>query len=541
MRHLREARSVAGILALLAVCAVAIFGASRRTSSTFDEIPLLVGGARGLETGRFDVVTDHPVLMQVCSGSLPYLAGFRAPPPTPDELPLHTFRYMYAQRALWMSGYDGHAMVLLARIPYILLSLILVALVFLYALPRFGMAPAFVAAGLVGFLPDLLAHGGIAYNDVPFALGYFATLWAAESTLRRPSVRRGVVAGAVLAAAIGLKYGAIVAVPAAAAIAGLEAWERRSEREWRRAAACAFLAAGAALYLGLLLQCRGEFTLSEIRTGISEITRHSTLGHIAPAYLLGRTSEQGWWYYFPTAFLFKTPVAYQMLLVLSAGGGIRLLRDRANRSTVRLPLAGVLTYLAVLLTSHLNVGFRHALPLFPPLALLAAAGLRELRHGARAWTPVLTIGLLLWFAGSSLSWYPYFLSFTSEYVGSRDAGDRVLLDSNLDWGQGLLELKSYLRREHIESVYLSYFGSAPPEAYGIAYVPLPSFFPLQPQTPPALQPAIAVISATHLHGLYLDDDPLRMFRGRRPLRVLAHSLFVFPLDAAEMSGARGGG
>ena len=114
------------------------------------------------------------------------------------------------------------------------------------------------------------------------------------------------------------------------------------------------------------------------------------------------------------------------------------------------------------------------------------------------------------------------------WAGGRDRAHRVLVDSSLDWGQGLLELRGFMAREGVERVRLSYFGSAMPEAYGIDYVPLPSFFRLEGGTPSASPPRFTVISATTLHGLYLQGhDPFAAYRGRTPDRVLGHTMFVY--------------
>ena len=63
----------------------------------------------------------------------------------------------------------------------------------------------------------------------------------------------------------------------------------------------------------------------------------------------------------------------------------------------------------------------------------------------------------------------------NELAGGPATGYTKLADSNLDWGQDLPGLRQYMERENIDSVKLSYFGRAFPEAYGIKYEPLPSF------------------------------------------------------------------
>ena len=83
--------------------------------------------------------------------------------------------------------------------------------------------------------------------------------------------------------------------------------------------------------------------------------------------------------------------------------------------------------------------------------------------------------------------------------------------------------------EGVSSVRLSYFGSAVPDAYGIEYVALPSFFRLDHERTPAAEasPRFTVISATNLQGLYLQGrDPFASYRAREPFRVIGHSPFV---------------
>jgi hypothetical protein len=141
----------------------------------------------------------------------------------------------------------------------------------------------------------------------------------------------------------------------------------------------------------------------------------------------------------------------------------------------------------------------------------------------------LAVALVVLFGASSLSYYPFFLSYVSEYGPGRDRGDLVLLDSSLDWGQGLLALRDFMQQESIESVYLSYFGSADPAGYGIDYVPLASFFPLDARPAPPSTPQWAAISATNLHGIYLGGDVFADLLARTPERVLANTIFLYRL------------
>lgn len=289
-------------------------------------------------------------------------------------------------------------------------------------------------------------------------------------------------------------------------------------------------------YVALVVLYRGDPTLTLFRFNSWRTVLHASAGHEAPAYLLGETSASGWWYYYPVAFFFKTSAAFQVL-VGAAATGLVAAWVNGGRSVEKLlwwrgrsALLGVLVFAAFMMRSDLNAGFRYALPTLPLLAVLVAVGaVRVWRHSRRLVRAGLA-GLILLQAFSVLSVYPHFLAYTSVWAGGRDSAYRVLADSNIDWGQGLLALERFMEDEGVPSVRLSYFGSAVPDAYGIEYVALPSFFRLDSERTPGAEvsPRFTVISATNLQGLYLQGrDPFASYRAREPYRVLGHSLFVF--------------
>src|SRR5690606_6558066 len=131
------------------------------------------------------------------------------------------------------------------------------------------------------------------------------------------------------------------------------------------------------------------------------------------------------------------------------------------------------------------------------VCVLVAAGAAVVWRGT---TPVIRgviVLLTVWSAVSALSYYPHFLAYTSEYQSEPELGYAVFVDSSLDWGQGLLELRDFMQEERIDRVYLSYFGSALPEGYGIDYVALPSFFPLSQAPAAGPEPRFVAVSATN--------------------------------------------
>jgi hypothetical protein len=70
----------------------------------------------------------------------------------------------------------------------------------------------------------------------------------------------------------------------------------------------------------------------------------------------------------------------------------------------------------------------------------------------------MVIVLLLWQFTASVRAHPDYLAYFNELVGN--SPERIVVDSDLDWGQDLLRLAEALRARKITSVAIAYFGSA---------------------------------------------------------------------------------
>jgi hypothetical protein len=508
----------------------ATIGAMRHQSTTFDEILMPSAGARGYATGRFDLVLDHPPIAQYLYG----LPTFLSSPDYPDETNVryqYPQRYPYAQAFYFESANDPETVAFRARLLAVAIAFALTLLVYAYTRRTFGALPAVIAGVATAFMPDVLAHGGITYNDVPMGVAFLGAVWGLDAAARRPTARTFTVAAALCTVALGVKFSSLALAPIAFVLVACEVIGRADGRkEYALRVARLLPLALVVVYLGLVAIYLGDFALRDFRWGLDFNIVHAAEGHGGvPAWLLGRSDPSGFWYFFPVAFLLKTPVALHALLGLALLGLALGVRGRTVRGLATSPLRAVVVaavvFLAFLMRANLNIGFRHALPLLPLAAIVAGVGAAALwRHTRMAMPAVLA--LLVLHAGSALSSYPDFITYTSEYVGGGDAGHTALVDSSLDWGQGLLQLRDFMEEEGVEIIYLSYFGSARPEGYGIRHVPLISFFRLREQPAPATPPQFIAISATNLIGGYVNDR-FAEFRQIRPYRVLGHSIFVY--------------
>ena len=139
-----------------------------------------------------------------------------------------------------------------------------------------------------------------------------------------------------------------------------------------------------------------------------------------------------------------------------------------------------------------------------------------------------------WAGASAARSDPFPLAYFNELAGGPRGALRYVADSNLDWGQGLPALRDYVLAHELDAVYLSYFGTDRPEAYGIRFRPLPTYGrvggPGGGEIPATAPRHVLVVSANNLLGVYLRaPDAFAFLRAKEPVAVLAGSLFVYDL------------
>lgn len=250
-------------------------------------------------------------------------------------------------------------------------------------------------------------------------------------------------------------------------------------------------------------------------------------------FLLGQHSNSGWWYYFPLAILFKTPMT--TLLVLCAGvlAAAWIVVNRRTRSiwTTACLAVPFVVYMTTAIAGNLNIGLRHILCVYPLMYL--GAGLVASRLAGRWPSRVRIVGVacvVLLSAETVLAWPHYVAYFNAASGGSR-GGLRLLADSNLDWGQDLPLLKAWQEAHPDTPIALAYFGIADdtgrtdalPKAYGITFVDLPPGAP----DPRVTRERVLAISATHLQGVYSNDYVA--YQRYDPIAVLGGTIYLFDL------------
>jgi 4-amino-4-deoxy-L-arabinose transferase-like glycosyltransferase len=373
--------------------------------------------------------------------------------------------------------------------------------------------------------PTVIAHGALATLDMGVTALVFAAFFAlarfAATALRPWAALAGVLLGLGIAGK-GVTLIFLPLVPVLAALAW-RGWDR--ERVLKLADGMVVLAVAAWIAVLAVYQFSGFPLPAPVLEGIRFQANAGSAGEF-PAFLNDAWSQTGWWYYFLEAFALKTPIATIVLVVL---GLVAVARRRA-RADAWFVLPPLLLFYVLSFHFGKNYGVRYLLPAVPFLAIVAGIGVETLLRAPHA--RVLLAGLLLWQLASVLLSAPHHLAYFNELAGPTDHHRRLLLDSNLDWGQDLGRLKAYLTAHGTNRVALAYFGHVDPTLYDLEYT-------LPPSAPAAGR---YVVSANYLAGYpyaitYARDHMVGVRRGQwswldrlTPSARIGRSLYVFDVS-----------
>lgn len=311
--------------------------------------------------------------------------------------------------------------------------------------------------------------------------------------------------------------------------------------------------------------------------GIDVQRRDFEPGRMGQSYLMGEWKVGGWWYYYVMGLLVKEPLGWLILLAMSFVSCFpRLLAAlRVRRATqinmntadgslqpahvpwreyVILLLPAVLVFVLVSRESGFNHHVRYIIPALPFLFVFAS---RLAVFTARSRIGQSCVSVLIAWQLASVLWYgPYWLSYFNEIAGGPENGDQWLLSSNIDWGQDLLNLKTW-QEQHPEAdpLFTVVNSQYSPTVFGVK-VQLPEFLTRKPDGPNVEgslaaesyrpEPGWYAISVTALHGARGSvfspsstsrANPARVawFKDRTPIDRVGYSIRIYHVVSDDLS------
>lgn len=416
----------------IAVLALAV-GSMREDTATADEGAHIAAGLLKLQEGRLDFYSTQAPLIESLIAVPLTLAGYDAPR-IEDNRP-----WVAGHALLYRSGHDPARILFLARLPVIAMFLALCFTVFWFVRRTTGNTVAGVAAfALTGFCPTLLAHGRLATVDMGVTL--FAFLGVALLLVRGEVAgeRRPNFAAVSLALALASKVSAVLAAPFVLLA-----------RNRVRAILIA-LVTFMAVYMLLGRSLDPTLPFRAYWSEIAAVSGFYADRHVLPQFLLGEFSPDGWPHYYLVALAVKTPLPALALVLLAIPSAVRRRRFEVLACT-----AFVALFLLVSSFSSLNLGIRHILPVYPFVYAAAVISVFDAHRFIRK----AAIALVVIHCVIGVAAYPSYLAYFNPLIGSHRNADRVLIDSNLDWGQDLHRLATWTREHDIPLLRVHYFGA----------------------------------------------------------------------------------
>ena len=553
--------------ALLFGMGIQLFAAISRKSITNDEIVHIPAGYYHLVAGEFQLNNEHPPLVKLWA-ALPLLIVQPDEPPAPKN-PEENFmeRTWGFHERFWQANKSRFQSVSFwPRVMMIPITLALGVLIFSFARKLFGNTAALISVGLYVLEPTVLAHGRIVHTDVPAALVYLLFFFMLYRYSETPSARRAF--GLALACAVALltKFSMLIVLPVLAVYLFVRLIINRSERQQRSPVLLhSALIAGVVLFLvnaayyfqhpaleasdvrWVALQSPALFgfvtTLVRLVSyvvptyylfGVYNIELHNHFGHATS--LLGQYNDLGWWYYFPVAFALKTTIPFLLLAVASLGWAVwKLIRRERHYRRFLWLVVPVVIYLAISLTSHINIGIRHFLPVYPFLFIAGGGLLAQLLRARKTVGTAVLVVLFAWMSFEAVRTFPNYTPYMNQLASSHPHW-YYLSDSNVEWGDDVGALADYLKARGETKVSAALSGGwSTLGRYGVDYLDMVSMPP--DKTP---ETRYVAIGASFLNGSVIPGDEnvigrrsfertnlFARYRDRKPEAVFGNSIYLF--------------
>ena len=525
------------------------FHVANRKSITCDETVHIPAGYFYVKKGDFFINFEHPPFSKTLSGFfLSFTEVF-----FPEDLyrNLRMNEWNLGMAFFYLNRENVDKIVLLSRLPMILLGILLGFFIYLWTSDLYGKIAGIFSLFLFTFCPNFLAHSCLVTTDVPFTLFFIMTLYFLWKFLEKDEIRYLIFCGISFGLALSTKFTGIILMPFI--LISLLILERKFIKKEYLKYFILYLFLLPIFILLLTYRFHGivkpfekkvfttgdkifftykYYGIGNFILGLKRIVLEATeRGHFS--YLNGKFSQNGWRYYFIFAFLYKTPIPLIILILLSI-----FIKPKIEKKE-RFIILPCIIYFIFSSLSKKQIGIRYILPFY---ALLYVYCGRLLIYSEKLKLKKLTkkiifIILIFWYLFESIKIHPHYIAYFNQIAGGPDNGWKHLIDSNIDWGQDLKELKEYLQKEGNPELLLNYFGAIFPETYGLVYEPFlyPFFIYNVPEknyhfNSPFPKKEYLAISVNHLAGLpYEDTEIFNWLKEIKPKAKIGYSIFVYDI------------
>ena len=585
---------IATAFLLLVLMEVQLIFSVRWQSVTWDEGDHLYAGYMSLVEHDYSINPEHPPMAKMIAAIPLLFLDLKIPPRRhgyfKDDAYISGREFLFGNDPQNGGKYSADTLLFRARMAASIFALLLAALVFLAGSEMFGRGAGLLALVLVVFEPTILTNGAYVTTDTAASCMLFAAVYAFYRYVKKATLARLAVTGVASGLALAAKDSGILLLPLLIVLGFGELVLR-----WRFAARSSS-SSEPSLKMQQASRCRELLRMAGAICGISVIAVvvlwafygfDYAVGPIVPTlaqassqlppfeagvihffasfhllpesyifglvdqhgvskggpmFFLGKIYAHGVWFYFPMALVIKCTLGEMFLLAIAVwmapSGKIRQPRE------VFFLLSPAAVYLAAAMTTQLNIGIRHLLPIFAFLLVFAAAGALKLAQSSHVGAIAIAV-LMLWHVGSSARCFPNYMPYANELWGGPSQIHRYLSDSSSEWGQQLKAVKAYLDANHVKQCWFAYWLApvSAPSYYGIPCHLLPTSstvgkFDLD--VPESIDGPV-LISYSELYGagfVATERDTYKVLVDRQPDAVIMNGVavyngtFQFPLASA---------
>ena len=508
-----------------------------RLSPTYDEPLHLTAGYSYWKTGQYYLnIYDHPPLAEMI-GAIPLI--FQNPVLLIQHPSWANYRqYSFANLFLYQNKISPEKMLNPGRIIILVFSCMLGFFIFKWSSALSGYLAGLVSLIFYVFSSAFISNGTLVTTDLIMVLFFYLSFYTFWNWLNNQSLRNAILTGLCFGLTLCSKFSAII-LPGIFLIQYFLFYiYNRKNCPVNRFIAHIFIVLGISA-LTILAVYRFN-SISLFFDGLSRTLARLENGR--SSFLFGQYSTTGWWYYFILVFLIKTPVS---LLLAFFTAIILRLKQKFNNNFYNLKtnpvlflLIPVLIYFLIASASKTQIGFRHILPVYPFILIIAgsiAAYNRIYKY--------LLIPVMIWYIFACYKIHPWHISYFNEFIGGSKNGYKYLTDSNIDWGQGLKQFTIDLQKEYPGTaqtpLFFCYFGVGDPHFYGIKYAPIGFIDNLDPAeragdrdlviSTKKLNRVIFAISVTNLQATYYSDKKIFSWLKDIPFKQTAYSIHLYDL------------
>ena len=468
------------LFALVGFAGVRSAVATRLDSFTIDEAYHIGAGAAYVRTGDFRLNPEHPPLVKLWAGALVSSLGYRLSP----YRPLHdkADERKFVEEDVYLNN-DPDSIQRRSRAAMFALNGLLLFLFALAARRAFGDVMALAATAFLVIDPTVAAHLPVVMTDLPVALLSTTAVLLAVAAFRTWRAADLIFAATALGLALGAKHSAVITAAAVATIGIVSAIFLTKDKQvavrlrrvgWVAAVLVGAMAVLWSFYLfrfsespaaseeqfnrslaekigdvhspryraGLNIMAGGRLFPRAYTWGMADAIRAGAEGRARTVFAFGRSYKKEPPYMFAGVLAVKLPLG---LLLLTAIGAVLFVVRKTPREFVA-PLSGAsglaVLFLAVLGTGSSYGGIRHALPVVPPLALLASLAAYK---AVKSKSYVLRGAAAAALAGALLSAIPVLRpwEYYNETVGGAANAYRYFGDEGVDAELRVRELVKY--------------------------------------------------------------------------------------------------